>query len=211
MAARGLMKLHQDLQEQRSCRDPCGFVLKTDLLSFNGKLVNELSNLAWTTSKEDEPIYFNIERSTDATNFTVIGTISSNNNNTAFVNHYSFIDPISVKGKVEYRIVMINRAGREKRSNVIQLSNNEIPDFALESVVNPFASELEFNVVTKTNTSIDVQLIDAYGKIIKRYSYMVYAGVNNLSLRETGKLASGMYIFRIIHNEKIIYRNVLKL
>jgi hypothetical protein len=189
----------------------CGYVLKTDLLSFNGKLVNVLANLSWTTSKEDEPIYFNIERSTDGTNFTVAGTVGSNNNNTLFVNHYSFIDPVSVKGKVQYRVVMINRAGREKRSNVIQLSNNEIPDFALESVINPFASELDFNIVTKSNTTIDVQLIDAYGKIVKRYSYMVYAGVNNLSLTETSKLSSGMYVFRILHNEKIIYRNVLKL
>ncbi len=72
----------------------CGVPLKSDLLSFNGRLVSDKGNLSWTTSKEEEPIIFTVERSTDGNNFTSIGSVNSLNNYMAATNAYSFIDPV---------------------------------------------------------------------------------------------------------------------
>ena len=81
----------------------CGPVLDVNLLSFNGKLVDTKANLSWSTTHEDSPVKFIIERSADGRNFSKAGE-SPGYNNGDNTNHYSFIDPVPVNDRVWYRI-----------------------------------------------------------------------------------------------------------
>lgn len=188
----------------------CGTPLKTDLLSFNGKLVSDKSHLAWTTSKEDEPITFTIERSSDGSSFIPIGTINSLNDYTATVNSYSFIDPVAVTGKVFYRLAIRGQQGSTKYSRTIQLSRTGNENLDLINVINPFNSSLEFDIVSKTDSKVEVELLDLFGKVVQKNSYFVRTGVNALSLPNTDVLPAGTYILRIRNNESFINRKVLK-
>lgn len=187
----------------------CGIPLQTDLLSFNGKLVLDKGNLSWTTSKEDKPVTFIIERSNDGISFTPIGSVSSHNNYTAAVNSYSFIDPVPVTGKVYYRLAITDQSAR-KYSRVINLIRQGGDSFGLATLVNPFNSSVEFDITAKNDAKIEVELIDLLGKVVRKNSFTVYAGVNALSLPDTGNLPSGTYIFRVRNNEMLINRKVLK-
>ena len=60
-------------------------------------------------SREDESVYFEIERSLDGINFRNIGTVSSLNNSASETNLYSFIDPDYFDDKAWYRIVIVNQ------------------------------------------------------------------------------------------------------
>jgi hypothetical protein len=188
----------------------CGTPLKTDLLSFNGKLVNDKSNLSWTTSKEEEPLTFTIERSNDGSSFTPIGTVQSRNNYTAVINSYTFIDPVPVTGKVYYRLAMTDHSSAQKYSRTIQLTKLGGDNFGLVNVINPFNYSIEFDVTSPADTKIDVELIDMFGKRVRKNSYQIHAGVNALSIPDMENLPSGTYIFRIKNNEVLINRKVLK-
>jgi trimeric autotransporter adhesin len=188
--------------------DVCGIPLKTELLSFNGKLVNDRSNLDWTTSKEDEPIQFTIERSADGNNFTPIGNINSLNNQ-ASLNNYSFIDPLPVADKQYYRIVLTNPDNKKVYSRTILLSK-DASLFRLVNLINPFSNKLEFDITVPANGKIDIQLIDLSGKILKKNSYLVNEGANSLTVPHTDGLPAGLYLLQISNNEDAITRKVVK-
>ncbi len=187
----------------------CGIALKTDILSFNGKLVNNYSHLAWSTDKESEPVHFDVERSSDGVTFTRVATVNGYNDPLSAINYYSFIDPLALNGKAWYRIVMVSKTARTKYSRVIQLSNGQ-KQFTLANVVNPFTNEVQFDVTSPADGKLDVTLIDMVGKVAREKSYNVYAGMNSLSLDNTSGLPTGVYILQIRNKDEIISRKVMK-
>ena len=189
----------------------CGIPLKTDLLSFNGKLVIDKGNLSWTTSKEDEPLTFTVERSNDGSTFAPIGSVNSHNNYSAIVNSYSFIDPVPVTGKVFYRLALTDQpGGAQKYSRTINLIRQGGENLGLSTIINPFYYSIEFDITSQSDSKVEVELIDLLGKVVMKNSYTVRTGINALSLLNTEGLPSGTYIFRIRNNEMLINRKLLK-
>jgi len=185
----------------------CGVVLKTDLLSFNGNLQNNFSVLSWSTSTEEEVVYFELQRSDDNNSFTTIATINGKGNGPT--NYYSFTDPQLVQDKKWYRLILTNTKGYKKYSHIIQLSITPL-DFEIDNVINPFNDQLSFNIVTSKSSKVNVELMDMQGKVTRSNSYLVYAGVNSLRLDNTGVLAPGIYTLRIQNNDKVISKKVMK-
>ncbi len=188
----------------------CGVPLKTDLLSFNGKLENDKGKLFWNTSKEDEPLTFTIERSSDGYNFSTAGVITSHNNYSAETNSYSLVDPVAVTGKIYYRLIMTDQSNAKKYSRIIQLSGQDGILLSLSNIINPFKYTIEFDITTPVDTKIEVELLDLFGKMVRKNSYLVHTGINALSMTDTESLPAGTYIFRIRNNDLIINRKVLK-
>ncbi|MES1218492.1 MAG: T9SS type A sorting domain-containing protein, partial [Bacteroidota bacterium] len=187
----------------------CGVLLNTDLISFNGKIINDHSQLSWSTSKENDIISFDIEKSTDGINFRKIGSVNGYNDNRSEINHYTFIDPENFGSKSWYKILLKNKKGGKKYSSIIQLSREQI-NFGLGNIVNPFKNELDFEVITTNNAKIDVSLIDLFGKTVRYKNLTVYSGVNSLAIDNTQGLNSGIYILQVKHNDIVINKKVLK-
>ena len=188
----------------------CGVPLKTDLLSFNGRLINDYANLAWVTSREDEPLIFDIERSNDGINFTRIGSVNSHTDPALLNNYYSFVDHSAIiTNKALYRIVLTDQQSNKKISRMIQLNTGHM-GFGINNVINPFTDKLLFDVFLENNRIIEVTLADIFGKPIKKKSYVAYAGVNSMQIDNTGSLASGTYILQVKDKERVISKKVLK-
>ncbi len=185
----------------------CGPVLDVDLLSFNGKLVNTKANLSWSTTHEDEPVRFIIERSADGRSFSKAGESPgyNNGNNT---NHYSFIDPVPVNDRVWYRIAMVSATGKKKYSTIIQLYH-KATDFELANIVNPFAATLTYNVTVADNSVITSELIDVAGKTVSSQKQLVYAGTNSVNF-DTQALPAGIYTLRVVNKNKYLVHRLVK-
>lgn len=187
----------------------CGPILNTQVISFSGTLANTKAILKWTTTKEDEQLYFNIEKSFDEINFATIGTVNGLDNNSSSLNSYSFTDPVSVSGKVYYRLKIRNNSSRSSYSRTIRMELD--PDaFSLVSVINPFNNELRFDISSDKNGKVDAELIDQFGQVVKRNSFGLNAGINSMSLTNTGILPTGIYILRLRTGESVIQKRVLK-
>jgi len=89
------------------------------------------------------------------------------------------------------------------------LSKSQV-NFGIGNIVNPFKSELGFEVITNNSAKIDVSLTDLYGKTFKTTSYSVFAGVNSLSLKGLDALPAAMYILQVKNKETVINTMVLK-
>lgn len=186
----------------------CGPVLAVDLLSFNGKLVDSKGQVSWSTSLEDEPVTYIIERSTDGRNFTATGEVKgyyngSNNN------RYTFTDPVAVVDKIWYRLAIVTTSGKKKYSSIIQLRNS-LQDFELTNIVNPFNSSLVFDLTMAGNSAITAELIDMSGRSVLSHKQLVYSGTNSISLTNAASLPAGIYTLRITNKDKFIIKRVVK-
>ncbi|MFT3678604.1 MAG: T9SS type A sorting domain-containing protein [Chitinophagaceae bacterium] len=186
----------------------CGPVLTTDLLAFNGKLVDDHASLFWSASKEEGLVSYIVEKSLDGRSFYAISTLSGHHNG-ASVNTYSFKDPEMLNGKAWYRIVLNTESNRRKISAVIQLNRN-MEAYAFGNVINPFSHTLRFDVVLKTSSPLTIDLIDLNGKLVRREKQLAYAGVNSLQLTETDGLAAGLYTLRVSNGSQVITKRVMK-
>jgi len=187
----------------------CGVPLKTDLLSFSGKLINNRSNLLWSTTKENEPVSFTVERSNDGINFYRIGTINGNKNTTAETNYYSFTDSSVVGNKTKYRVSMSNNTGHTKYSRIIQLGNEQ-ETFTVNVLANPFSKDLLFDVGVNSDSKIDVVLLNASGNAVKRQTHTAYNGTSSFNMLNTASLPAGIYILQVQYKDKTISKKVIK-
>ncbi len=183
-------------------------VLDIDLLSFNGKLIDSKAALSWSTSQEHSSVTFIIERSTDGRIFSTAGELPGHNNGKN-VNHYSFTDPLSANGKIWYRIIMVTATGKKKHSSIIQLKNGLL-DFDLTNIVNPFHSNLTFNISSGHSSMTTIELIDMAGKTVFLNKQIIYAGTNNINISSIQALPSGVYTLRVVIKDKFITRRVVK-
>ena len=104
---------------------------------------------------------------------------------------------------------MINKDGQKKYSRTIILEDNT-QGFGLTSVINPFSAQLDFGITVSDNSRIDVTLLNMSGNPVRKVSFNVYEGANNLTINKTEILPTGMYILQIRNKDQIINKKVMK-
>jgi hypothetical protein len=187
----------------------CGPPLETKFTAFSGKITNSKATLKWVTNIETEPLYFDIEKSTDGRNFNNIGSIKSNGDPGALLNNYQFADPADISGDVYYRVGMRTLDGKISYSRTIQVSLNP-QSFSFVSVINPFSSALFFDISSIRDGSVKAELIDQFGKSVKLATFDIRSGVTQLNFDNTDVLSAGVYILRAEMEGTVIYKRVLK-
>ena len=86
--------------------------LPVNFLYFNvRKQGTSMGLLSWKTARELNTSYYDVERSTDAVNFSFIGKVLANGNTTTESN-YSFTDNAPARGFNYYRLKQVDRDGR---------------------------------------------------------------------------------------------------
>ena len=183
-------------------------VLGTSFLSVHGRLSGGNGELSWSTSKEDLPVTYYIERSTDGISYVTAGTVAGHRQAGRSVNEYSFKDTYNISGKVYYRVVMVY-GDKKKYSRSIQLTN-EATRLTVSSLINPFHQSLEFDIIVTENSKIEVELVDIFGKAVRKKNFIVNTGTTSLRIDDTENLPPGSYIFRLYNKGEIITRKVLK-
>jgi hypothetical protein len=185
----------------------CGLPLASQLLSFNGRLKNNYSNLFWRMSNEAGIESYQIEKSMDGINFSLIKIIKPFNNSATST--YSFLDSVPISKDVWFRILVVNNKNQHQYSNIIKLSNT-LNDFNVTNVINPFRESLSFNVTVIKDAKIEATISTINGNIIKKESYTAFTGTNNFSIFDLEKLSPGIYLLQIQYNNQTITRKVIK-
>lgn len=187
----------------------CGGVLATKFISFNGSVHNDKAVLKWTVAGEEPDVLYGVQRSYDGINFTTIATLKGNSPNMGTQASYAFTDPGSLNRKVHYRVYLQTPDSRGTYSRTLQLESKPSP-FAFVSVINPFGGELFFDISTDRNGIAKAELIDNMGKVVKRKTFEMTQGVNQLSMADTYVLPAGIYILRVECGGMMISKRVLK-
>ncbi len=129
----------------------------------------------WQTTNEIELKSYEVERSTDATNFTQQASIVAKNESN---NSYNYFDANIKSGLWYYRIKIINKDGSSKYTNTIAINlNAKVADFIVYP--NPVKGKtftVQLATIEKGNYSI--QLFNQSGQLMLQKSTLLQASSN---------------------------------
>ncbi len=175
--------------------------LPLNLLDFKGRLESNNALLNWKTDNEQNTSHFEIERSINGVNYTVVGNVSSAN--TPGIHNYSFADPaITSLGAevVYYRLKQIDIDKRFTYSQIVTLSieNRNVVLF----YPNPVTDKANLTIILKKPEQVQLKVIDNIGRVVKQQQWNLPAGSTSLSIDMKG-LMKGLYYLELIGNNVI--------
>lgn len=158
---------------------------------FDAKCTNTGTLISWATAQEANSSKFEIERSTNGTTWTNIGSVAASGTSSSNRN-YQQIDLIG--GAAFYRIKQIDKDGQFIYADVAR-TNCQVKN--ISSVIYPVPAFDILNVVIKSDRSVRTQLLvyDMQGKLVKKVDASILSGNNTFKINLIG-LASGDYMIR---------------
>ncbi len=173
--------------------------LPVNLFSFEAVKEGRKANLSWKTQNEMGTARFTVERSSNAINFTAIGSIAAKAS--AGTSQYMLTDSLPMPGINYYRIRITGRDGKAVFSANRKLDFSNSNDDIL-IYPNPTANNVLYIASSGNGTS--ALLYDASGKIVGQF---VLQGRNN-TIKLKG-FSKGIYIIKVITENGAITEKLL--
>ena len=165
-----------------------GNALPVVFILFNARCENNNVLLAWKTAQELNSSYFNIERSTNGTHWTVIGTQPAAGNS-SIERSYQFIDIVPSPGSI-YRIAEYDIDGRIKYTSIIRSDCDAKNEW--KAWPNPVTENLWISISTPVATKISIKIFDSKGALVSIQQNNLLRG-NNLLNIDMNKMPAGTY------------------
>jgi hypothetical protein len=181
-------------------------ILAVKLVEFTVKENDGTNLLQWTTAAESNSDHFNIERSNDNQLYETIGRINTSGSST-IETRYNFTDATPSKGTNYYRLVMIDKTGKEEYSKIISITNKEnqstvITYINLSSTTNTVIIKVNS---TKTQTAT-LSIIDVTGRTVLNTPVQLQKGSNSFT-KIVPALFTGVYYVKLFSNGQIVIKN----
>jgi hypothetical protein len=180
--------------------------LPVKLLSFTGSYRNNLATLNWQTVNELVFDHFELERSSDGSNFTTIvsKTATGNASYNSKQNYQHLDDLTAVNGNVfYYRLKMVDQDGRYKHSSVIMIRKDQkaLNGIAVNPspVINGMAT-VRFSATAAA--TVDFRVVDMQGRVVLQQQNKVYEGNNSVSLNNLSNLSPGVYTLQLVNGSE---------
>jgi hypothetical protein len=177
--------------------------LPVQLLSFNVNRIEEGVQVNWITASETNSDRFEIERSTDAQNWSLAGTIAASGNSAdqkryRYDDHDAFIIQSST---LFYRLKQVDRDGSFTYSEIATLGSL-LENEAVFVYPNPFSEQL---FVKNVKTLYTVTVIDYMGKIQLLSEVSKEGSIDGLD-----QLIQGLYTIELRSDQEVQRFVVLK-
>lgn len=174
-------------------------LLPVNLLSFSGEQTGNVNQLYWTTASEQNNQGFEVQRSQNGTDYTVLGFVNSraSNGNSGINLDYSYTDGNPAGTVQYYRLRQVDRDGRSKFSNVIQIKGKQAARLTISSVYpNPARNEITLSITSPVRSTVTVSIINMNGQTMGQQTIAIGTGSNSLPVN-ISNLPAGYYMFKL--------------
>jgi Ig-like domain CHU_C associated/Secretion system C-terminal sorting domain len=175
------------------------YILDCNIVIFKASLNNDIVRLDWSLICNKQIRHIEVERSTDGSNFTKIGTVKGLPV-TNLSNDYSFYDnlPGVVAKVVYYRLNIISEAGIAKRSDVLPVRLKDLRKDRITVSPNPASDFVNINILAGKGGRAMVRLYNAEGRIVKDIrDQQLFTGSNSILINDLGKFSNGTYTIQV--------------
>lgn len=170
-------------------------LLPVELVHFAGTVRKEAHSLSWTTASEINNAFFEIQHSTNSSNWRTLGKVNGAGNSFEQQN-YQFTNNAPVRGRNYYRLKQVDFDGQFEFSEVIAL------EFSKESLweiyPNPVAEELSIRFDNEENASVFVHIFNANGQLIQTKT--MDGNAENLQIN-VEELKAGLYFLQVLNGD----------
>jgi hypothetical protein len=176
--------------------------LPIELVSFTAELKNNSVLLEWVTATEVNNDYFTLERSSDGSNYEIIGYIAGvGNSNT--LQQYSFEDKNSIEGLSYYRLKQTDFDGGYEYFDPIAIrtiTSTEVIESAIQMYPNPVQHGVLNIHLSKFNSEEPIQLIltDLFGRVVQVHTFLTdFNGSGTYTISNLQNEKSGFYFMSV--------------
>lgn len=174
---------------------PFSCVVPLKLTSFTATKQGSQVNVNWQTASEENVSRFEIEKSTDGSRFTAIGTVMAKGNS-ASQNNYAFSDnKIESLNTIYYRLKTIDIDNSKSYSPIAIVKMNVTGGNAYISP-NPVSDIVNVETNCTQNNKGEIIIAAASGETLKRFAVSFQKG-KNVNPINMSVFASGLYLIKI--------------
>lgn len=148
--------------------------------------------LQWATTEETDNHYFDIQRSTDGENWTILGRVYSQqiNGTGKGLSNYEFTDKNPANGVNYYQLLQVDTDGSLNKTGIVSIYMDALTD--LQSYVYPNPANNYFKVAVSAGS--EVVIYDMTGREIGRK--VATSDAQDLSF-DAGMLPTGLYLIQV--------------
>ncbi len=165
-------------------------VLPVELIRFEARLIENKTRLDWASALEENLWVYEIERSSDASNWSFLQSVNANNRPSQYRNwdEHPFI------GFTYYRLKMIDNDGSFSYSNIASVFREIEPEVSLYP--NPTTGKItvEYESLANTNTTFEVR--DLLGRLILKQGNSTDLDGRSILVMDLEGLPAGTYFLR---------------
>jgi hypothetical protein len=173
--------------------------LPAEGLVASASLTDDVATVKWSTVSEHNTAYFVVERSVDNRTFTPTGNQVQAAGESETRKEYQMNDklPGQIQGDViYYRVKLVDKDGKVSYSNIVAVRISKKQGVTIWP--NPFQSYVTISITTERSTTVDVNLIDVGGKLLKTSSQKVPKGISQITIKDLDQLPGGVYLVEIV-------------
>ena len=158
--------------------------------------------LKWVTASETNNDFFSVERSVDAVNFELLGTVAGAGNSNQTLD-YSFPDHDVFNDIVYYRLKQTDFDGQFDYSEIIAVNCNIEPFSYIKAYPNPITQEL-LTIESTNSEQIGFEIVNSIGTVVYRGIF-----VQKTSIQMNG-FAKGIYIIKFSDGKNHEFKKIIK-
>ena len=179
--------------------------LPIELVDWKGACNGRDVQLAWTTATEKDNDHFTVEKSSDAIQWEVIGTLPGAGNSSSMLS-YAFVDK-DAHASAYYRLRQTDFNGSSTLSAVITAGCAATGATVL---VNAWDSNglLYLDVASGIEGVFDLALLDMEGRLLATRAAQAVGAGNTLLQLDTRGIATGIYVVRLANGTGSMARRV---
>ncbi len=186
-----------------------GTVLPVQFLQLNGVLQSTNVRLNWLIIANKEIDHFDVERSTDNSNYEKAGSVFD----IVKLNQqqeFGYTDDISGINKqiIYYRIKVIGKTGEIQYSNVLVIRLKQSATL-LTIMPNPAHDHVLLTFTATRSMEITIRLVDNSGKTVLSEKRKVQRGSNTLQINELNKYNTGAYFVQLLIEDQLISQKLI--
>lgn len=185
---------------------PQQITLPVKLLAFSGSYNGSKTLLSWETANEVNFDRYDIERSTNGSDYLAIA--SEKSKSAISQPKYQFSDDLAgaYENVFYYRLRMVDIDGKYSYSNVIMVRKDQKKMASLIISPNPvFAGGVvTIRLGAETKKSVELRVIDNSGKIVLKQQNQLNEGINSISFNNQSRLQSGIYTVQVVADDEIL-------
>jgi hypothetical protein len=181
--------------------DPGCTPVPVSLLAFNGERRGHYNQLSWATATETNNAGFEVQRSTDGSNFTAIGFVATraNGGNSTATLQYNYADEklVATMGYY-YRLKQVDKDGKAAYSKAIYLQGDKVSKLEMVNLYpNPAKNVVNLSLNLPKADQVTLVITDITGKIISTQKQWLVTG-NNMVTCSIQQLSQGTYMIRAL-------------